>query len=99
MTWMVQIAAIGLLLLGLLLPFAPPPPRLPGVLLRRREIVRQRVRDLLDRPQTLAHPVDELLRRRRVGLGGGEQGNRDVDRLLESDVHEPRRVLLVPVPA
>src|SRR6185312_1939962 len=90
---------LGLLLLGLLLALAAAPAGLAGVLLRRGKVVRERVRDLLDRSQPLAHAVDELLCGRRVGLCGGEQGDSNVDRLLERDVDEPGGVFLVPVTA
>jgi Arc/MetJ-type ribon-helix-helix transcriptional regulator len=69
------------------------------VLLGSREVVRESVRDILNRPQPLAHAIDELLRGRRVRLGRGEECDRHVDGLLERHVDESRSVLLVPVSA
>src|SRR6186997_1928570 len=58
--------------LALLLTLAPPAPRPAGLGLRRGKIVRERGRDLLDRPQPLACRIDQLVRARRVALGRGE---------------------------
>src|SRR5919198_951965 len=91
-----------LLLLLLLVPSpapAPPPSRAARLRLRRRQVVRERVRDLLHRAQPLAGGVDELVRARRVALGGGEQCGADLALLVEGGVHELGCVLLVPVTA
>jgi hypothetical protein len=61
--------------------------------------VRQRVCHLLDGAEALAHAIDQLLRRRCIGLRRGKKGHGDMQGLLQSDVDQASRILLVPVAA
>src|SRR4051812_21473877 len=83
--------------LALLLALAAPAARAAAGGLRRRQVVGQRVRDLLDRAEPLAGCVDQLVGARRVALRRGEQRRPDLARLGERDVDELGRVLLVAV--
>ena len=48
-------------------------------------------------PSRCPRPLDQLLRGGRVALGGRQEGDADLDRLLERHVDEARDVLVVPV--
>src|SRR5205814_7125062 len=91
----------GLLLRVLRLLLAPstPAPRAPARLLRRRQILREPVRDLLDRAELLAGGVDQLVGAGCVALCRGEQRRADLERLLAGGVDEPSCVPLLPVSA
>ena len=58
------------------------PPTASGMRLRRGQVVGERVRDLLDRPERLAGAVEHRVRARRVALGRGEQRGRGRDRQI-----------------
>src|SRR5581483_9889412 len=78
---------------------AAPAPAFARLLLRRRQVLGERERDLLHRAELLARLVEQLRRARRVPLGRCEQRRADLLRLLERGAHELCRVLLVPMPA
>src|SRR5690242_21319891 len=85
--------------LALLLALAAPAAGAAARGLRRRQVVGERVGDLLDRAEPLASRVDQLVRARRVALGRSQQRGPDLSRLVERRIDELGRVLLVPVPA
>src|SRR5262249_3412199 len=95
------LAVLSLLLgcLRLLLAPSPPAARAPARLLRGRQVLCKRVRDLLQRAEVLAGGVDQLVGAGGVALCGGEQGRSYLERLLAGRIDQLRRVLLVPVPA
>src|SRR5207248_3871789 len=85
--------------LRFLLPAPAPAARASARLLRRGEVLRQRVRDLVQGAELLAGGIDQLVRARGVALRRGEERGTDLERLLPRRVDELRRVFLVPVAA
>src|ERR671932_1160276 len=86
----------GLSRLALLPPATAAPPRAAAGLFRRRQVVGERVRTLVKRPEPLPRGIDQLVCARRVALGRCEECGTDLERLLERGVDQLRGILFVP---
>src|SRR5204863_8502240 len=89
-----------LLLSGLrfLLAASPAAAGATARLFRRRQVLGEPMRHLLQSAELLTGRVDQLVGARRVSLGRREQGRAHLERLLARCIDELGGVLLVPVP-